>query len=226
MSFGYGVGDFLAILDLANTIRKRFVNAPSQFKSIADVSKTLSNVLRDIEDIYIEVGLSIQQQNHLNDASRACHDVLDDLQCKLNIYQELDPGNKRLGGTCRRVWKRLKWDQAEMGEFQQRIHAHIEVFSLFINSLNSHVAFATKEVVDRINHTIDDHIEQKIADWLTPVNYAAQQSDFLSRRQDGTGRWLLGAKNFQKWIDNDKQRLLCTGIPGAGKTILTSIVID
>lgn len=36
MSFGFGVGDFLAVFQLANMIRKGFADAPSQFKAISD----------------------------------------------------------------------------------------------------------------------------------------------------------------------------------------------
>jgi hypothetical protein len=36
MSFGFSVGDFIAVIELANRIRKEFVNAPSQFKAISD----------------------------------------------------------------------------------------------------------------------------------------------------------------------------------------------
>ena len=36
MSFGFGIGDFLAAIKLANKIRKEFVDAPSQFKAISD----------------------------------------------------------------------------------------------------------------------------------------------------------------------------------------------
>lgn len=36
MSFGFSVGDFIAILELANKIRKEFVGAPSQLKNISD----------------------------------------------------------------------------------------------------------------------------------------------------------------------------------------------
>lgn len=35
MSFGFGVGDCLAVLQLANRIRERFVDAPEQFKAIS-----------------------------------------------------------------------------------------------------------------------------------------------------------------------------------------------
>jgi hypothetical protein len=58
------------------------------------------------------------------------------------------------------------------------------------------------------------------------LTYAPQQSDFISWRQEGTGQWLLNSDEFQAWINQRGQTLFCPGIPGAGKTILTSIVID
>lgn len=35
MSFGFGVGDIIAVANLANKIRQRFVDSPEQFKAIA-----------------------------------------------------------------------------------------------------------------------------------------------------------------------------------------------
>jgi hypothetical protein len=35
MSFGFGIGDFIAVYDLASRIRKQFVDAPDQFKAIS-----------------------------------------------------------------------------------------------------------------------------------------------------------------------------------------------
>lgn len=68
--------------------------------------------------------------------------------------------------------------------------------------------------------------QQAILNWLSPIDYAAQQSDFLSRRQEGTCQWLLESTEFESWLNNRNQILFCPGIPGAGKTILTSIVIE
>jgi hypothetical protein len=36
MSVGFGVGDFLAVLELTNKIRREFVGAPTQFKDISN----------------------------------------------------------------------------------------------------------------------------------------------------------------------------------------------
>ena len=66
---------------------------------------------------------------------------------------------------------------------------------------------------------------QYILDWLTPIDYAPQQNDLISKREQGTGEWFLNSKEFQKWLKKG-QTLFCPGIPGAGKTILTSIIVE
>ena len=94
----------------------------------------------------------------------------------------------------------------------------------------SKVALETKVGVEQLHKRQDvrDRLEedQAILDWLTPIDYAPQQSDFISRRQAGTGQWLLDSTEFQDWLRIDGETLFCPGIPGAGKTILTAVVID
>jgi len=72
---------------------------------------------------------------------------------------------------------------------------------------------------------MDRQEDVEILEWLTPVNYGPQQSDNFSQRQEGTGEWLLSSTEFQHWVDTGKT-LFCPGVPGAGKTVLTSIVIN
>jgi Cdc6-like AAA superfamily ATPase len=70
---------------------------------------------------------------------------------------------------------------------------------------------------------LDDY-RQEVLRWLAPVDYAAQYSDFLDRRQEGTGLWLLKSAEFAAWLNGTQNTLFCPGIPGAGKTIMASIV--
>jgi Cdc6-like AAA superfamily ATPase len=83
--------------------------------------------------------------------------------------------------------------------------------------------------VDRLHERQDNREyreeHQVILDWLTPIDYTPQQNDFIKRRQAGTGRWLLESTDFQEWTKTGKT-LFCPGIPGAGKTILTSVVVE
>ena len=68
--------------------------------------------------------------------------------------------------------------------------------------------------------------DKELLTWLAKTDYGSQQSDLLSRRQEGTGQWLLDSDEFQSWCKGDRQTLFCSGMPGAGKTIMASIVID
>jgi hypothetical protein len=43
MSFGFSVGDFIAVIELAKRIRKEFIDAPGQFKDISDEYEILSS---------------------------------------------------------------------------------------------------------------------------------------------------------------------------------------
>jgi hypothetical protein len=86
-----------------------------------------------------------------------------------------------------------------------------------------------EEVANVVNVLHSQHRDQEhqaILDWLTPIDYGPQQTDYIRRRQQGTGQWLLDSPQFHAWRETDKQTLFCPGIPGAGKTVLASIVIN
>jgi hypothetical protein len=78
---------------------------------------------------------------------------------------------------------------------------------------------AIQQDQDRQRHHI-------IADWLSTTDFPAQQSDFIARREVGTGQWFLDSPEFTKWLCTPKETLFCPGIPGAGKTMMAAITID
>jgi hypothetical protein len=45
MSFGFSIGDFLAVIERANKLRKVFVAAPAQFNAISDEYDILERFL-------------------------------------------------------------------------------------------------------------------------------------------------------------------------------------
>ncbi|KAF4949959.1 hypothetical protein FGADI_8560 [Fusarium gaditjirri] len=84
---------------------------------------------------------------------------------------------------------------------------------------------ATSKKADKIIRHHETQQHKDVLEWLTPADYSLFQSDNIGRRQPGTGQWLLNSPQFCNWRDSPNQTLFCPGIPGAGKTILTSIVI-
>jgi hypothetical protein len=65
-----------------------------------------------------------------------------------------------------------------------------------------------------------------IMQWLSPTDFPAQQHDIISRRQEGTGQWLLDSREFKDWLQGYDRILFCPGIPGAGKTMMAVIAIE
>ena len=62
--------------------------------------------------------------------------------------------------------------------------------------------------------------------WLSSLDYVSQQSEIFAKRQPGTGQWLLDSLEFRRWMDTPGSTLFCPGVPGAGKTVLTSVVVN
>jgi Cdc6-like AAA superfamily ATPase len=69
---------------------------------------------------------------------------------------------------------------------------------------------------------------QKLKAWLSSTDFVSQQSDIFRRRHEGTGQWFLDTPEFAEWLHPSQagRTLLCTGIPGAGKTMIAAVVID
>ncbi|KAJ7658211.1 ankyrin repeat-containing domain protein [Mycena polygramma] len=65
----------------------------------------------------------------------------------------------------------------------------------------------------------------QILEWISPLNSFQRQVDIFSTSQPVTGQWLLTNPIFKEWQDGSGQVLWCRGIPGAGKTVLASLVI-
>ncbi|KAL2865381.1 uncharacterized protein BJX67DRAFT_382868 [Aspergillus lucknowensis] len=69
-------------------------------------------------------------------------------------------------------------------------------------------------------------VNAAILDWLSTTTYESQQADLNSTRQTGTGQWFLECEEYREWMEVSQSTLYCPGIPGVGKTILTSIVVN
>lgn len=65
-----------------------------------------------------------------------------------------------------------------------------------------------------------------IRDWFSSFDNGLQLAVVLNRRAPETGEWFLNSSEFKTWLEGTHQTLFCPGIPGAGKTIMASIVVD
>ncbi|KAJ6474489.1 hypothetical protein C8R47DRAFT_710341 [Mycena vitilis] len=67
---------------------------------------------------------------------------------------------------------------------------------------------------------------EEIIEWFSPLNFFLRQEALLESREPATGQWLLAHESFKNWKAGSGHILWCRGMPGAGKTVLTSIIVE
>jgi hypothetical protein len=68
--------------------------------------------------------------------------------------------------------------------------------------------------------------QHEVIKWLDPPDPSTNYINALQQRQEGSGLWLLQKEAFAKWKERRNSFLWLHGIPGCGKTILSSTVIE
>ncbi|KAI0014852.1 ankyrin repeat-containing domain protein [Xylariomycetidae sp. FL0641] len=218
MSFGFGVGDFIAVIKLLNDVRKRFEDIPQQVDDLAAEVQRLSYAAVDAETLDTN-DLAPYEQTRLADLKTDNQKLRDELKIFCSRFDGPTSDQKRITSKLRRVWETLKLDPADIAYLHNRIRCHIDFLHQFGQSL-------TQKDVSKILRYHTDEESQKVIDWISPENYSLQQNDLLRRRQPGTRKWLLESSEFHDWLTARGSTLVCQGIPGAGKTITTSMVVE
>ncbi|KAG1818675.1 uncharacterized protein BJ212DRAFT_1479667 [Suillus subaureus] len=67
---------------------------------------------------------------------------------------------------------------------------------------------------------------QKFLQWMNPVSCTEKHATCHGQRNPGTGRWIFHTDEYKTWNTSDCAFLWLDGLPGHGKTILASSIID
>lgn len=67
---------------------------------------------------------------------------------------------------------------------------------------------------------------EKVHRWLSAPDPSSNYNKALKHRYANTGDWFLKSDVYQDWLLNPNSRLWLYGIPGCGKTILSSTIIQ
>ncbi|KAG2421547.1 hypothetical protein HFD88_005522 [Aspergillus terreus] len=92
-----------------------------------------------------------------------------------------------------------------------------------------------KEEVGEQHRAVMQHLEDRgavveredVLTGLSSLNFDQKQRDIFSKHREGTGQWMLQCSEFQDWFKSvGGSTLWCYGIPGGGKTVLTSMAVN
>ena len=130
--------------------------------------------------------------------------------------------------------KRVIWPmkEKETEEILQHLDRLRSVLSDAIDQDSAATLHRFEEKTQQLHQTTikiasTQHRAELVA-WVYP--YECDPSDnyhaALKRRQHGTGIWLTESDSFRIWSQKDRGMFWLRGLPGSGKTVLTSTVIE
>jgi nucleoside phosphorylase len=98
-----------------------------------------------------------------------------------------------------------------------------------IGTILTDVKVKVDEISTKMNEFViatQSHWSTQLLDRLSSVNFWEKQKDVFTNAHEGTGTWVLDEPAFKSWLTGHDGVLWCQGIAGAGKTVLTSIIIN
>ena len=139
---------------------------------------------------------------------------------KLNEFLKPKTGHQKLVQTVR--WPLL--DKVSVNRTLQHVirlkESMTSVLEQANTSMTKSILSDTKDLHDALQ---SDNINA-ILEWLSPLNMLAKQASLTEAWAEGSGKWLLNMPYFSLWEQSKKGIMWCPGIPGAGKTVMSSIV--
>jgi Fungal N-terminal domain of STAND proteins/Ankyrin repeat len=218
----------------ARTTSESIVALHRELVSLQHVLSSLNqNILSnpDIKDAFAAQASAVLGQPE--DILKACESNLISLKNKL--------AKKNTDKPFARLKAVLSWPFSEENTQQQirELHRYQDIFqrviSIDILSLvaKTHLtARQTDQNVQNLCSEVKDwrHREEnsKILRWLSALDFSSKQSEALAKRSRDTCSWLLEDPTFGFWLQGSSpsRTLWCPGELGAGKTVITSIVVS
>ncbi|KAF4627731.1 hypothetical protein G7Y89_g10420 [Cudoniella acicularis] len=94
--------------------------------------------------------------------------------------------------------------------------------------LNTKTLIASSEHLNKYLESKEAALERDdILTRLSSLDFHEKQKDTFAKHHQGTGQWLAKTEEFQQWFKGERVSVLwCPGIPGAGKTVMTSLTVN
>lgn len=121
--------------------------------------------------------------------------------------------------------RKLQWplDTKKVREILDRITAEVPLVQLALDGDNH---AKTEQILDAVQKTRAREEREDILNWLRCTDPTVKHVASRKLHQPGSNTWALNAAAFTEWKTTPGQVLWLHGIPGAGKTIICSTIID
>ncbi|KAK4202100.1 hypothetical protein QBC40DRAFT_322307 [Triangularia verruculosa] len=227
-------------------------DCPKDIKLLVVEAASLQSTFESIDFIFknnVEPGQKLEDSienkriaNQIFKPCEICKETLEELQGMIKkLRVSRDPGDRTTRDKVRNTWEAAKWPfkkesfDAAMGKLH---HCRTSI----ISGLTTELTTTVKEIQTNVRvikddvkevkgavHAMDDKMDREaIAKWLSKTNPSDLHSKASQFREPNTCRWLPNSSQWKAWVaDDSKTRLLWIhGVPGVGKTVLSSYIVE
>ena len=124
------------------------------------------------------------------------------------------------------VQKALGTLSRQRGIIQLALTADQATVSSAIRNVTSRTEGNLISLTHEVQAAAIEQRHEQIFRWLAAPDPSSNHNKACQAKQQETGRWLLESLNYRNWRDHRKTFLWLHGIPGCGKTVLCSTIID
>lgn len=248
VSLAASIAGLVTLADLvfraAVKYHKSVKDAPKEVKALVDEVKDLSLLLHNLS--LVEYGLAAQPDPAAQANARPPKPL--HLQQCQNLLRRLQSGLPDLeaGSGLQKLQSRLKWpfSISDTKEMLQAIGRHKQTINIALTaqsisklqiclSRQEETSSAIQDMKENLREILDietkislNEDREKILKTFLLVNPRVEFEANKSLRHPMTALWLTESTEFEEWFNNDKSRLWCTGIPGAGKSVIAGAIVD
>ncbi|KAH9888269.1 ankyrin repeat-containing domain protein [Xylariomycetidae sp. FL2044] len=197
----------------------------AEVAALHDVLLAFDDWLQDVTDTTsFSILIKVQASGTFDICKRELESIKDVLQSFIPLTAD--------GSRSRGISLRLKWPLSSK-DVQDRIIVLATQKQTLILALAAESTKATANLSEDISNltiTVErafkEASEEKVLRWLETASPTTNHLAAVSKHKTSTGDWLLEHESYKKWLSGSAKTLWLRGIPGSGKTILTSTVIE
>lgn len=127
MSFGFSVGDFLAVGQLSWKVYKKCKDSPGSYAELSNEVGALHIVMKETEELFSQQEFTPQQENRLLACQQGCGGVLNNLDRLLVKYESL-------GTNSGRTFDRMGFGTHDINDIRLRLISNASMLDAFNNA--------------------------------------------------------------------------------------------
>lgn len=243
LSIASGVAGLVSLADTVFSRTYKFVrevkNAEKDISKLAREIRNLSSLLHGLSLVFVELEQESSESNfqlhHLN----SCRVTLRTIEKTLDSCSPV-------GNRLDKAWGKLKWpfSSTETKILINDVERHKTVINVALAADNLTTALKALSRQDQLANdvakikrdlksrwTVETQIalgnkRKEVLQFFEKVDPTSNQRSNAKLRHPLTGLWLTDGQVFQTWLHTRNSKLWLSGIPGSGKTCLSSLAVE